>query len=151
MVWYMLYWIIYKLCFILGADIVRSSRVVESQLSDFLVFLRRILSLRVAKRVSAFVKWIDPLMTIISYKCNSGNPHLHNLRTKLLAFHILEALLPACSDPVVMKQVRKEVLFLYYSFTSLFTWHCMIGSWLIPTNKHSPCNFCFVSDCGSVI
>jgi len=87
----------------------------------------------VAKRVSAFVKWIDPLMSIISYKCNSGNPHPHNLRTKLLAFHILEALLPACSDPVVMKQVRKKVLFL---LLVLFTWHWMIGSWLIPTNKH---------------
>ena len=52
----------------------RSSRVVESQLADFLVFLRRILSLRVTKRVSTFIKWIDPLMTIISYKCTAGNP-----------------------------------------------------------------------------
>ncbi|XP_026052426.1 probable E3 ubiquitin-protein ligase HERC1 isoform X3 [Carassius auratus] len=101
-----------------SAYVVRSSRVVESQLADFLVFLRRILSLRVAKRVSAFVKWIDPLMTIISYKCNSENPGFHNLRTKLLAFHILEALLPACSDPVVMKQIVDQL----FSLLSTYMW-----------------------------
>uniref|UniRef100_A0A8C1RPW7 E3 ubiquitin-protein ligase HERC1 n=1 Tax=Cyprinus carpio TaxID=7962 RepID=A0A8C1RPW7_CYPCA len=101
-----------------SADAVRSSRLVESQLADFLVFLRRILSLRVAKRVSASVKWIDPLMTIISYKCSSGNPRFHNLRTKLLAFHILEALLPACSDPVVMKQIVDQL----FSLLSTYMW-----------------------------
>uniref|UniRef100_A0A8C1NKA8 HECT-type E3 ubiquitin transferase n=1 Tax=Cyprinus carpio TaxID=7962 RepID=A0A8C1NKA8_CYPCA len=101
-----------------SADVFRSSRVVESHLADFLVFLRRILSLRVAKRVSAFVKWIDPLMTIISYKCSSGNPRFHNLRTKLLAFHILEALLPACSDPVVMKQIVDQL----FSLLSTYMW-----------------------------
>ncbi|XP_051773057.1 probable E3 ubiquitin-protein ligase HERC1 isoform X4 [Ctenopharyngodon idella] len=101
-----------------SADIVRSSRVVESQLADFLVFLRRILSLKVAKRVSAFVKWIDPLMAVISYKCNSGNPHFHNLRTKLLAFHILEALLPACSDPVIMEQIVDQL----FSLLSSYMW-----------------------------
>uniref|UniRef100_A0AAR2M095 HECT-type E3 ubiquitin transferase n=1 Tax=Pygocentrus nattereri TaxID=42514 RepID=A0AAR2M095_PYGNA len=83
----------------LDAEVPHSSKVVESQLSDFLVFLRRILSLRVTKRVSSFSRWIDPLMIIISYHSSSGNPHFYNLRTKLLAFHILEALLPACSDP----------------------------------------------------
>lgn len=51
---------------------VESSKVVESQLGDFLVFLRRVLSLRVLKSLSTFVKWIDPLMTIISHKCSLG-------------------------------------------------------------------------------
>uniref|UniRef100_A0A8B9HD78 HECT-type E3 ubiquitin transferase n=1 Tax=Astyanax mexicanus TaxID=7994 RepID=A0A8B9HD78_ASTMX len=83
-----------------GTEVPRSSKVVESGgLADFLVFLRRILSLRVTKRVSSFSRWIDPLMTIISYHSTSGNPHLYNLRTKLLAFHILEALLPALIYP----------------------------------------------------
>lgn len=49
-----------------------SSKVVESQLADFLVFVRRVLSLRVMKRLSTFVKWIDPLMAIISQKCSLG-------------------------------------------------------------------------------
>lgn len=51
---------------------VEKSKVVESQLADFLVFLRRVLSLRVMKRLSTFVKWIEPLMAIISHKCNLG-------------------------------------------------------------------------------
>ncbi len=54
---------------VLGAE---TSKVVESQLADFLVFLRRVLSLRVMKRLSTFVKWIDPLMAIISHKCSLG-------------------------------------------------------------------------------
>uniref|UniRef100_A0A8C9W0S1 HECT-type E3 ubiquitin transferase n=1 Tax=Scleropages formosus TaxID=113540 RepID=A0A8C9W0S1_SCLFO len=82
-----------------GADGKKPNRVVESQLADFLVFLRRIVPLRGTRSISVFVKWIDPLMTIVSPKCNSGSPHFRNLRTKLLAFHILEALLPSCSDP----------------------------------------------------
>ncbi|CAB1352023.1 unnamed protein product [Coregonus sp. 'balchen'] len=92
-----------------GMEVVRSSRVIESQLADFLVFLRRILSLRVTKRVSAFIKWIDPLMTIISHKCSSGSPRFRNLRTKLLAFHILEGLLPACSEPAQIEQIVDQL------------------------------------------
>ncbi|XP_023264429.1 probable E3 ubiquitin-protein ligase HERC1, partial [Seriola lalandi dorsalis] len=88
---------------------VESSKVVESQLADFLVFLRRVLSLKVMKRLSTFVKWIDPLMAIISHKCPSGSPRFQNLRTKLLAFHVLERLLPACSEPVQIQQIVKQL------------------------------------------
>lgn len=49
-----------------------SSRAIESQLADFLVFLRRVLSLRVMRRISTFVKWVDPIMAIIIPKCPSG-------------------------------------------------------------------------------
>ncbi|XP_028827463.1 probable E3 ubiquitin-protein ligase HERC1 isoform X1 [Denticeps clupeoides] len=98
--------------------VTHSSRVVESQLADFLVFLRRILSLRVTMRVSAFIKWIDPLMTIISYKCTAGTPRFHNLRTKLLAFHILEAILPACSDSTHIKQIVSQL----FGLLSAFMW-----------------------------
>lgn len=120
---------------VLGAE---NSKVVESQLADFLVFLRRVLSLRVMKRLSTFIRWIDPLMAIISHKCSlgkaylkkqtkksvltllrlhfafkinitklcsSGSPRFQNLRTKLLTFHVLERLLPACSEPVHIEQV----------------------------------------------
>ncbi|KAI4901439.1 hypothetical protein NFI96_014722 [Prochilodus magdalenae] len=105
-----------------SAEVLRSSKVVESQLADFLVFLRRILSLRVTKRVSSFSRWIDPLMTIISYHSSSGNPHFYNLRTKLLAFHILEALLPACSDPLLMKQVRELIVERLFGLLSTYMW-----------------------------
>ncbi|XP_032396193.1 probable E3 ubiquitin-protein ligase HERC1 isoform X5 [Etheostoma spectabile] len=97
---------------------VESSKVVESQLADFLVFLRRVLSLRVMKRLSTFVKWIDPLMTIISHKCSSGSPCFQNLRTKLLAFHVLERLLPACSEPVQIQQIVKQL----FQLMSVYMW-----------------------------
>ncbi|KAJ7986812.1 hypothetical protein DPEC_G00332260 [Dallia pectoralis] len=101
-----------------GMEVVRGCRVVESQLADFLVFLRRILSLRVTKRLSSFVKWVDPLMTIISHKCCSGCSWFRNLRTKLLAFHILEGLLPACSDPVQIQQIVNQL----FGLLSVFMW-----------------------------
>ncbi|XP_028317880.1 probable E3 ubiquitin-protein ligase HERC1 [Gouania willdenowi] len=88
---------------------VESSKVVESQLADFLVFLRRVLSLRVMKRLSTFVKWINPIMSIISLKCPTGSPHFQNLRTKLLAFHVLERLLPACSEPAQIEEIVKQL------------------------------------------
>lgn len=59
-------------CFFFVILGVESSKVVESQLGDFLVFLRRVLSLRVLKSLSTYVKWIDPLMSIISHKCSLG-------------------------------------------------------------------------------
>ncbi|XP_028274446.1 probable E3 ubiquitin-protein ligase HERC1 isoform X2 [Parambassis ranga] len=95
-----------------------SSKVVESQLADFLVFLRRVLSLRVMKRLSTFVKWVDPLMAIISHKCSSASPRFHNLRTKLLAFHVLERLLPACSEPVQIEQIVKQL----FQLLSVYMW-----------------------------
>uniref|UniRef100_A0A8C7YQF4 E3 ubiquitin-protein ligase HERC1 n=1 Tax=Oryzias sinensis TaxID=183150 RepID=A0A8C7YQF4_9TELE len=89
-----------------------SSKVVESQLADFLVFLRRVLSLRVMKRLSTFFKWIDPLMAIILHKRSEGSPHFQNLRTRLLAFHVLERLLPACSDLLYFVQIVKQLFHL---------------------------------------
>ncbi|XP_031715964.1 probable E3 ubiquitin-protein ligase HERC1 isoform X3 [Anarrhichthys ocellatus] len=97
---------------------VESSKVVESQLADFLVFLRRVLSLRVMKRLSTFVKWIDPIMAIISHKCSSGSSCFQNLRTKLLAFHVLERLLPACSEPVQIQQIVKQL----FQLLSVYMW-----------------------------
>uniref|UniRef100_A0AAQ5YVK1 HECT-type E3 ubiquitin transferase n=1 Tax=Amphiprion ocellaris TaxID=80972 RepID=A0AAQ5YVK1_AMPOC len=95
-----------------------NSKVVESQLADFLVFLRRVLSLRVMKRLSTFVKWIDPLMAIISHKCSLGSPRFQNLRTKLLAFHLLERLLPACSEPIQIEEIVKQL----FQLLSVYMW-----------------------------
>ncbi|XP_029920656.1 probable E3 ubiquitin-protein ligase HERC1 isoform X2 [Myripristis murdjan] len=95
-----------------------NSKVVEAQLADFLVFLRRVLSLRVTKNLSTFAKWIDPLMAIISHKCSLGSPRFRNLRTKLLAFHILERLLPACSETVQIQQIVKQL----FRLLSVYMW-----------------------------
>ncbi|XP_063334410.1 probable E3 ubiquitin-protein ligase HERC1 isoform X1 [Pelmatolapia mariae] len=100
---------------LVGAE---NSKVVESQLADFLVFLRRVLSLRVMKRLSTFIRWIDPLMAIISHKCSLGSPRFQNLRTKLLTFHVLERLLPACSEPVHIEQIVKQL----FQLLSVYMW-----------------------------
>uniref|UniRef100_A0A3B3XNW8 Uncharacterized protein n=1 Tax=Poecilia mexicana TaxID=48701 RepID=A0A3B3XNW8_9TELE len=96
----------------------KSSKVTESQLADLLVFLRRVLSLRVMERLSTFVKWIEPLMAIISPKCPSGSLCFQNFRTKLLAFHVLERLLPACSDPVQIQQIVEQL----FQLLSVYMW-----------------------------
>ncbi|XP_054612956.1 probable E3 ubiquitin-protein ligase HERC1 isoform X1 [Dunckerocampus dactyliophorus] len=95
-----------------------SSRVLECQLADFLVFLKRVLSLRVMKTLSTFLKWVDPLMAIISYKCSLGSPCFQSLRTKLLAFHVLERLLPACSEPENIQKIVKEL----FQLMSVYMW-----------------------------
>ncbi|XP_061657060.1 probable E3 ubiquitin-protein ligase HERC1 isoform X5 [Syngnathoides biaculeatus] len=95
-----------------------SSRVLECQLADFLVFLRRVLSLRVMTTLSSFIKWVDPLMAIISYKCSLGSPCFQNLRTKLLAFHVLERLLPACSEPEYVQKIVKQL----FQLMSVYMW-----------------------------
>ncbi|KAL6096756.1 uncharacterized protein ACO6RY_06004 [Pungitius sinensis] len=99
----------------IGAE---SSKVIESQLADFLVFLRRVLSLRVMKRLPTFVQWIDPIMAIVSHKCSSGSSCFQNLRTELLAFHVLEKVLPACSEPVQIQQIVKEL----FQLLSVYMW-----------------------------
>ncbi|XP_038130884.1 probable E3 ubiquitin-protein ligase HERC1 isoform X2 [Cyprinodon tularosa] len=101
-----------------STKLVKSSKVTESQLADLLVFLRRVLSLRVMKRLSTFVKWMEPLMAIISPKCSSGSPCFQNLRTKLLAFHVLERLLPACSEPVQIQQIVEQL----FQLLSVYMW-----------------------------
>ncbi|KAM4527576.1 putative E3 ubiquitin-protein ligase HERC1 isoform 4-T4 [Odontesthes bonariensis] len=121
-----------------------SSNVVESQLADFLVFLRRVLSLRVMKRLSTFVKWIEPLMAIISHKCSSGPPCFQNLRTKLLAFHVLERLLPACSEPVQIQQIVKHL----FQLLSVYMWEEPLAERNYEeTNEKDTVNLCNYDEC----
>ncbi|XP_048876533.1 probable E3 ubiquitin-protein ligase HERC1 isoform X3 [Brienomyrus brachyistius] len=91
------------------AQLARNRCIVESQLADFLVFLRRIVSPKGTKSISIFIKWIDPLMAILTCRSPSGFPQYRNLRSKLLTFHILEALLPTCSDPVQVKKIVDQL------------------------------------------
>lgn len=119
----------------------KNSKVVESQLADFLVFLRRVLSSRVMKRLCTFVKWVDPLIAIISQKCTSGSSCIHNLRTKLLAFHILEKLLPACSEPDQIHQIVKQL----FQLLSVYMWEEPLSEkspgQLVDKNSRNPGGF----------
>uniref|UniRef100_A0A4W3J8I3 HECT-type E3 ubiquitin transferase n=1 Tax=Callorhinchus milii TaxID=7868 RepID=A0A4W3J8I3_CALMI len=90
----------------------------ETQLGDFLVFLRRVISFKNIQKNMVSVKWIDPLLLIATQTHSTGVPIVHNLRTKLLALHILESLLPACTEE---NQIR-ETLNRLFSSLSAFMW-----------------------------
>ncbi|XP_063102834.1 probable E3 ubiquitin-protein ligase HERC1 [Cavia porcellus] len=54
-------------------------------------------------------KWTEVLLNIASQKCSSGIPLVGNLRTRLLALHVLEAVLPACESGVEDDQMAQVV------------------------------------------
>ncbi|XP_072428176.1 probable E3 ubiquitin-protein ligase HERC1 isoform X3 [Chiloscyllium punctatum] len=87
----------------------KSRRIVETQLGDFLVFLRRVISFRNVQNNIVSVKWIDPLLLIATQMHETGLPLVRNLRTKLLALHILESLLPACFEPNQIKEILERL------------------------------------------
>ncbi|XP_072108525.1 probable E3 ubiquitin-protein ligase HERC1 isoform X1 [Mobula birostris] len=90
-------------------DFVNNRRIVETQLGDFLVFLRRVISTKSMQNDMISVKWIDPILLIASGMSASGVPLIHNLRTRLLALHILESLLPACLEPNQIKETLERL------------------------------------------
>ncbi|XP_060677257.1 probable E3 ubiquitin-protein ligase HERC1 isoform X2 [Hemiscyllium ocellatum] len=87
----------------------KSRRIVETQLGDFLVFLRRVISFKNVRNNIVSVKWIDPLLLIATQMHETGLPLVRNLRTKLLALHILESLLPACFEPNQIKEILERL------------------------------------------
>ncbi|XP_043542936.1 probable E3 ubiquitin-protein ligase HERC1 isoform X3 [Chiloscyllium plagiosum] len=87
----------------------KSRRIVETQLGDFLVFLRRVISFKNVQNNIVSVKWIDPLLLIATQMHETGLPLVRNLRTKLLALHILESLLPACFEPNQIKEILERL------------------------------------------
>lgn len=111
--------------------LIRKQRTAELHLGDFLVFLRRVVSSKAIQSKMASPKWTEVLLNIAVQKCCSGRgptafscqkqqristfsfsgvPLVGNLRTRLLALHVLEAVLPACEtsmDDDQMTQVRR--------------------------------------------
>ena len=106
--------------FVLPA-LIRKQHTAELHLGDFLVFLRRVVSSKAIQSKMASPKWTEVLLNIAAQKCCSGTtqlksstsflinkccnsgclvfagvPLVGNLRTRLLALHVLEAVLPAC-------------------------------------------------------
>lgn len=105
--------------------LIRKQHTAELHLGDFLVFLRRVVSSKAIQSKMASPKWTEVLLNIAAQKCCSGTgcvcmrcseymrpardsvlsdtwrlvagvPLVGNLRTRLLALHVLEAVLPAC-------------------------------------------------------
>ncbi|XP_041442593.1 probable E3 ubiquitin-protein ligase HERC1 isoform X2 [Xenopus laevis] len=87
----------------------RKQRTAELHLGDFLVFLRRVVSSKAIQSKMASPKWTEVLLNIASQKCSSGLPLVGNLRTRLLALHVLEAVLPSCDANVEDDQMAQVV------------------------------------------
>ncbi|XP_042200055.1 probable E3 ubiquitin-protein ligase HERC1 [Callorhinchus milii] len=97
--------------------VLRKQHSAELQLGDFLVFLRRVVSSKAIQSKMASPKWTEVLLNIAAQKYFSGVPLVGNLRTRLLALHVLEAVLPACESSVEDDQMMQVVerLFLLIS------------------------------------
>ncbi|CAF90789.1 unnamed protein product [Tetraodon nigroviridis] len=115
--------------------LIRKQRTAELHLGDFLVFLRRVVSSKAIQSKMASPKWTEVLLNIAAQKCCSGRgqtasdctpdkpswdskplwepftgvPLVGNLRTRLLALHVLEAVLPACETSMDEEQVTRVV------------------------------------------
>ncbi|XP_029961368.1 LOW QUALITY PROTEIN: probable E3 ubiquitin-protein ligase HERC1 [Salarias fasciatus] len=89
--------------------LVRKQHTAERHLGDFLVFLRRVVSSRSIQARMASPKWTEVLLNIAAQKCCSGVPLVGNLRTRLLALHVLEAVLPAGEANMEDEQMTQVV------------------------------------------
>ncbi|XP_063955724.1 probable E3 ubiquitin-protein ligase HERC1 isoform X1 [Lytechinus pictus] len=73
----------------------RTRQAAQNALGDFLVFLRRVSSCGVVQAKMADSGWTDILLAIVGHHPQSGLPRIENVRTRLLALHLLETVLPA--------------------------------------------------------
>ncbi|XP_016139643.1 LOW QUALITY PROTEIN: probable E3 ubiquitin-protein ligase HERC1 [Sinocyclocheilus grahami] len=89
--------------------LLRKRHTAELHLGDFLVFLRRVVSSKAIQSKMASPKWTEVLLNIAAQKRCSGIPLVGNLRTRLLALHVLEAVLPACESSVEDHQMTQVV------------------------------------------
>ncbi|XP_077988697.1 putative E3 ubiquitin-protein ligase HERC1 [Glandiceps talaboti] len=90
-----------------------SRKLAETSLGDFLVFLRRVASSRIVQEKMASKKWTCLLLSIAGHKVSTVIPVVQNIRTRLLAVHLLEAVLPACDIGTHCDQIQcvVEILF----------------------------------------
>ncbi|KAM9317693.1 putative E3 ubiquitin-protein ligase HERC1 [Pholidichthys leucotaenia] len=89
--------------------LIRKQHTAELHLGDFLVFLRRVVSSKAIQSKMASPKWTEVLLNIAAQKYCSGVPLVGNLRTRLLALHVLEAVLPACEASLEEDQMTQVV------------------------------------------
>ncbi|XP_034753665.1 probable E3 ubiquitin-protein ligase HERC1 isoform X10 [Etheostoma cragini] len=106
--------------------LVRKQHTAELHLGDFLVFLRRVVSSKAIQSKMASPKWTEVLLNIAAQKCCSGVPLVGNLRTRLLALHVLEAVLPACEANMEDDQMTQVVKRLF-SLLSDCMWEAPIA------------------------
>ncbi|XP_032830981.2 putative E3 ubiquitin-protein ligase HERC1 isoform X4 [Petromyzon marinus] len=99
----------------------KSIHTAEIQLGDFLVFLRRVVCSKAIQSKMASPKWTEVLLNIAAQRRPSGVPLVGNLRTRLLALHTLEAVLPAC-ESVINSELMQQVVERLFSLLADCMW-----------------------------
>lgn len=89
----------------------RELRAAERNLGDFLVFVRRIASSRILRKLLAGKEWTDTLLKVLGQQasCNdSALPRIQALRPRLLAIQLLASVLPSL-DPNTNSEHKEQV------------------------------------------
>lgn len=89
----------------------RELRAAERSLGDFLVFVRRIASSRILRKLLAGREWTDTLLTILGQQIagdDTSLPRIQALRPRLLAIQLLASVLPSL-DPTTSTEHREQV------------------------------------------
>jgi E3 ubiquitin-protein ligase HERC1 len=89
----------------------RELRAAERSLGDFLVFVRRIASSRVLRKLLAGQVWTNTLLTILGQQTTEDDtslPRIQSLRPRLLAIQLLASVLPSL-DPTTSTEHREQV------------------------------------------
>jgi hypothetical protein len=87
----------------------------ERNLGDFLVFVRRIASSRVLRKLMAGRKWTNTLLTILGQEITGDTslPRIQALRPRLLTIQLLASVLPSL-DPTTSTDHREQVRVVVY-------------------------------------
>jgi E3 ubiquitin-protein ligase HERC1 len=86
-------------------------RSAERSLGDFLVFVRRIASSRIIRKLLAGQEWTDTLLTILGQQITGDDtslPRIQALRPRLLAIQLLASVLPSL-DLTTSTEHREQV------------------------------------------
>jgi E3 ubiquitin-protein ligase HERC1 len=89
----------------------RELRAAERSLGDFLVFVRRIASSRLLRKLLARQEWTDTLLTILGQQVtgvDTSLPRIQALRPRLLAIQLLASVLPSL-DPTSSTEHKEQV------------------------------------------
>ena len=77
----------------------------EGALCYFMKFLRRVAVNKAAQQKLVSKDWLELFIAIVSFPCKKKEFSHFSLRTRMLTFHLLTFVLPACEDDVLIGTV----------------------------------------------
>lgn len=86
-----------------------SHKQLEGALCYFMKFLRRVAVTKAAQQKFVSRDWLELLMAVVSFPSKTKEFCHFSLRTRMLTFHLLTFVLPACEDDVLIGTVSMVV------------------------------------------